>query len=134
MRRSLLAFPLLLALAGCGGSSGGDSASPYAGTYSGTWTNLDDARDAGTATWTVQNDGTISGTDNDPGRETAFNIVGRIDSAGTVTTTSTPAGGGEAATLNGRLLFGTSGELAGTLNWGVEPPLSYRYAFTRQVD
>ncbi|RYG46037.1 hypothetical protein EON79_11165 [bacterium] len=135
MRRSLFALPLLIALAGCGGgSSDVNSASPYAGTYTGTWVSLTDTSDAGTATWTVGNDGTISGTDVDPGRETTFSIAGRIDANGNVTTTSTPAGGGEAATLNGRLVFEIEGPLAGTLTWNIATPTSYRYAFTRQAN
>lgn len=115
---------------GCGGSSSSVSVARFAGSYHGTWVNQADASDAGTAAWTVSSTGAVDGTDTDPGRDTSFHVVGTIDALGNLTSTSTPAEGA-AATLNGALGFDGDSKLTGILEWGVAPPLSYRYTFTK---
>lgn len=132
MKRLLLLSLAAVAVVGCAGNSGG-AASRFPGEYTGTWVSLTDANDAGTAAWTVAADGTVTGQDFDPGRETTFNISGHIDGQGNLVSQSTPEGG-EPASLNGRLGYKANDQLTGTLQWGVEPTLAYRYTFTRQND
>jgi len=121
----------LLAL-GCGGNGdSSSSASKFAGTYDGTWVHVGDATDTGPSLWIVDNDGHVQGYDDDPGRDTTFLVVGSIDSAGNLSTVSTP-GSGEAASLNGKLTLDGTGKLAGVLVWGTTPPLSYQYTFQRR--
>lgn len=115
---------------GCAGSNSSLSAARFAGTYHGTWVNVNDASDAGTSTWTVSSTGAVDGTDTDPGRATTFHVVGQIDAFGNLQSMSTPAGE-SAASLDGLLQFQSNGDLSGILVWGVAPPLSYRYTFTR---
>ena len=133
MKRSLLLSLAIVAAVGCGGSSSNGTTSRFPGQYTGTWVSLDNAADAGTAQWTVAADGTVTGQDFDPGRDTTFNIAGRIDANGNLTSQSTPTGGAPSS-LNGRLGYNGNNELTGILTWGVEPALSYRYTFTRQND
>ncbi|MGV3618119.1 MAG: hypothetical protein ACO1SV_22565 [Fimbriimonas sp.] len=131
MKRLLLLSVIGAFAVGCGGSGSNGNVERFAGEYTGTWVNLADAEDAGTNHWTVSADGTITGQDFDPGRDTTFNVVGRINGGGNVTTVSTPSGGGDGASLNGSLSFDNQNRLTGTLVWGTTPPLSYRYTFTR---
>jgi len=115
---------------GCAGNSSSLNADRFAGTYHGTWVNVDNASDAGTSTWTVNANGTVDGTDTDPGRETTFHVQGHVDALGNLTSTSTPEGEA-ASSLTGPLSFDGDGKLTGVLVWGVTPPLSYRYVFTK---
>lgn len=132
MKRLLLLSLAVAALAGCAGSSG-STGTRFPGHYTGTWVNVENASDAGTSSWTIASDGTVTGQDFDPGRDTTFNITGQIDGEGNLVSQSTPVGG-EAASLNGRLGYNSSDQLTGILVWGGEGTQSYRYTFTRQSD
>jgi hypothetical protein len=126
---TLLFALLLLVVAGCGGDSATGS-NPFAGTYQGTWVNVDDATDAGTSTWTIHSDGRVTGQDIDPNEDITYNLNGTINWRGDLETTSTPTEG-DSASLDGRLMFDQNRKLTGVLTWGVQPPLDYRYTFTR---
>ena len=94
--------------------------------------NLADGSDAGTSNWTIDGNGRVEGTDTDPGRSTTFHVVGTIDAAGNLVTTSTPENGDPAASLNGHMMIDDANQFTGTLVWGVDPaPISYRYTFTK---
>jgi len=130
MWRIWLVFVGLL-VCGCGGGS--SSLTPmnrFAGTWTGTWTNVNDATDAGTSTWNVGDKGAVDGQDFDPGRATIFHVVGNITESGVLTSTSTPAGGSP-STLDGTFELTAGSHISGVLIWGVVPPLSYQYTFTR---
>jgi len=127
---TMLLVPVLLA-AGCGGSGGGPSVDRFAGTYTGTWTAVGDAEDTGTSTWTISPDGTVTGKDVDPSTNTTYTVVGTINRQGQLSSMSTPNNDAGPATLDGRLQFDNQGRLAGTLVWGVTPPISYNYTFSR---
>lgn len=114
---------------GCGGSTG---LSPYANVYSGTWVNIDDSTDQGTSNWTIDLDGKVNGQDNDPGRETTFDVEGHIDNNGNLVSTSTPVDGSPAS-LNGPMHL-ENGKLVGTLTWGVDPVSHYDYVLTPQFN
>jgi len=117
---------------GCAGQSASVASIPrFAGTWEGTWTNVADSTDAGTSTWTVNGDGTVDGHDFDAGRSTTFHVVGSISGTGALSSVSTPLTGA-AATLNGPLSLSDNNHLSGVLVWGVSPPLSYQYSFTRK--
>jgi hypothetical protein len=128
VKRLLLLCACVVA-GGCAGNSDSSATSRFPGAYDGTWVNLANPADAGTATWTISSDGTVHGQDFDPGRDTTFQIGGHIDADGNLTSLSTPATG-EPASLAGRLTFDPQGRLSGVLEWGVQPPLQYRYTFT----
>lgn len=132
MKRLLLLSLAAVAVAGCAGSSS-SGGTRFPGQYTGTWVNVENAADAGTAAWTIASDGTVTGQDFDPGRETTFNIAGQIDSAGNLVSQSTPVGG-TAASLNGRLGYNSTNQLTGILVWTGEGTQSYRYTFTRDSE
>ncbi|HSJ08805.1 MAG TPA: hypothetical protein VK928_02800 [Longimicrobiales bacterium] len=117
---------LLLAFTACGSDTDG-----FAGTWTGEWVALADATDRGTSQWTVSENGAVSGTDVDPGRGTTFTVVGTLDENGRLTTISTPGDGSGPASLEGTMTLDGDDGMSGVLVWGVEPPLSYRYTFTR---
>ena len=129
-RLSLLTAALIV-MAGCAGSNSSVTPSAFAGSYTGTWVNTTDATDAGTSLWSVDSEGRVDGQDFDPVRGTTFHVVGRIDAAGHLISNSTPTTG-SSATLNGDLAFNAQSKLTGQLVWGVVPPLTYTYTFTRK--
>jgi len=130
--RYLWLLPVLLLVCGCGGSSSSvSSANRFAGTWNGTWVNVNDPKDAGDSLWTVDSTGAVDGQDFDPGRTTIFHVVGSIDGSGMLSSNSTPAGGSP-STLDGPFSVTAGGQFTGILVWGVVPPLSYRYTFTRK--
>src|SRR5688572_31919800 len=116
---------------GCGDTSGVEDKG-YAGEWEGTWVNISDASDQGTSTWIIKNTGAVSGTDVDPALGVTYQVLGTISGQGQVNSTATPNDGSGAASLNGALAVGDGKDsLSGNLTWGVTPPLTYRYTFTR---
>lgn len=132
MRRLLFASLFVFALAGCGGSGSNGTAPRLAGSYEGTWVNVDDAEDAGVSSWTIAENGAITGTDIDVSQEFQYTVFGNVDSAGNVDATTSRIGADEVIGLAGRLQFDDESRLTGTLVWDSEPPLTYRYTFARQ--
>lgn len=133
MRRlSLLPF-CLFALVGCGGSgSNSSSTTPrYAGEYYGTWVNVADAEDHGVSSWTIGEDGTLSGSDVDVSQEFSYVVFGNVDAQGNVDGATSRIGEEEVIGLSGRFQFDNEGKLVGDLVWASNPPLTYRYTITR---
>ncbi len=131
LKHIALAIGLLCALIGCAGDS---SVTPnrFAGSYTGTWENSADATDAGTSSWHIDGTGAVRGQDLDPTQQITYNLVGHVTDQGQLTSMSSPNNGTAPASLNGPMQFNGQGQLTGLLVWGVEPPLTYRYTFTRQ--
>lgn len=134
MRRlSLLPFCLLF-VAGCGGSGSNPTSNPraFAGEYQATWVNVADAEDHGVSTWTIGQNGQISGNDFDVSGEFSYIVFGEIDSSGNMNGNTSRVGAEEVIQLSGRLQFNDQNQLVGNLVWDSVPPLTYRYTFTRQ--
>ncbi|MGV3618116.1 MAG: hypothetical protein ACO1SV_22550 [Fimbriimonas sp.] len=131
MKRLLLASLCLFAF-GCGGNSGSNPVS-FAGAYSGTWVNTEDATDTGTSTWTIDANGTVQGNDFETGDGVVYDIEGTIDGRGNLTAMTDPTSDEGPVPLTGRLSYDSQNRLTGTLTWAANPPLTYRYTFTRQV-
>jgi hypothetical protein len=130
-RKCLTALLFGASLIGC---SGDNIVVPsrFTGMYDGTWKNIADAQDQGSSVWSVDSSGNISGEDYDPRNNITYHVVGKIDEAGRVTTVSTPDNGQPASSLNGAMTS-ENGWFTGQLVWGVEPPLTYNYTFTRRL-
>jgi hypothetical protein len=106
--------------------------SRFMGTYDGMWVNVADAQDRGTSVWSVDSSGNVRGEDFDPRNEITYEVVGRIDEEGHLTSMSTPDNGDAPASLDGTMQT-DNGWFTGELVWGVEPPLSYTYTLTRRL-
>jgi hypothetical protein len=133
--RRLSLLPLcLFAVVGCGGSGSNSSTAPrtFAGEYTATWVNVADAEDHGVSTWTVGQNGQISGNDLDVSGEFSYIVFGEIDAAGNMEGNTSRVGAEEVIRLSGRLQFDNQNQLVGNLVWDSVPPLTYRYTFTRQ--
>ncbi|MGV3617388.1 MAG: hypothetical protein ACO1SV_18845 [Fimbriimonas sp.] len=135
MRYLLLLSLCLIALVGCGGSgSNSDSSSRIAGVYDGSWANVDDAEDIGVSSWTVYEDGRITGSDVDVSEEFFYTVFGTIDAEGNVDATTSRVGEEEVIALTGRLQRDSQGRLTGNLVWASDPPLTYTYTLTRRAE
>jgi hypothetical protein len=135
LRYLLLLSLCVLALAGCGGSGSNSGTRPQlAGSYSGTWVNVDDAEDIGVSSWTIGEDGRITGSDIDVSQEFSYTVFGTVDAAGNVDAVTSLIGGEETIELTGRLQFDAQGRLTGDLHWASEPPFTYTYTLTRDAN
>lgn len=132
MKRFLLASLCLFAVVGCGGSGSNGTAQPQlAGEYEGRWVNIEDPADSGISSWTIGENGSITGTDVDDTEEFFYTVFGETDDAGNVDATTSLVGEEEVISLTGRLQFDSQNRLTGELVWNSVPPLTYRYTFTR---
>ena len=96
--RKTLPIALLAVLAGCGGS-GTSTPNTFAGRYSGTYTG---SGSAGTADFTVANNGAISGEFVNPGEGLTGTVTGSVTGAGAFSGNIRYTGG-PTASLNGTL-------------------------------
>ena len=133
MKALILLTFCFLSLIGCGGNSGTTVQPQLAGSYFGTWVNIDDPLDTGVSEWMIGEHGTITGNDIDATHEFSYTVFGTIDSAGNADATTSLIGGEEVISLDGHLQFDAEGHLTGDLVWASEPPLTYRYTFTRET-
>lgn len=81
--KTLLVASVAMALVGCGGNGSSivNSPSKYGGNWSGNWTSTTLA-DGGVTTWTVAQDGSITGTMTLTSTGQTANCVGKVDSNG----------------------------------------------------
>lgn len=93
-----------------------------------------DAEDHGVSTWTIGQDGTVSGQDIDVSGEFSYIVFGGIDSSGNFDGNTSRVGAEEVIGLSGRLQANNQNQLTGDLTWESTPPLTYRYTFTRQAN
>jgi hypothetical protein len=131
MKGLLLLIGLALVLSGCGGRTAQSIATParFAGTYAGPWVNVDDPEDEGTAEWTFNENGVVTGQEFGPNGGASGTVRGTIDAMGNLTSVLTEET--EASAFNGTLTPDGSGNLTGTIVWQGPPAISYRYSLSR---
>lgn len=106
------------------------AASPYAGDWSGSWVNTADSTDFGTANWTIDATGAVSGVDNEMKTGSTAQVAGRIDAQGVFSATTTPPDSAAPAMLTGTLTLDAQRSLTGVLHWNGKPPGDYRYSLS----
>lgn len=94
---------------------------------------MNDPTDIGASSWTIDENGRITGSDNEVSQEFSYTVLGTVDKSGNVDATTSLVGGEEMIRLTGRLQFDAQGRLTGNLVWGSEPPSTYSYTFTRST-